>query len=411
MTREDIEKKLEEFSRLRRTPPFKKLDEACKECGLKKSTNRRKTIWGKRNPHSENDHWENINLEEYGTDKPIVVCLSGNGTKKEAEANGFCKRAERMLELLFENKNSDSIPEDYIDIISCAYGCDIKYLIYPDSEEFREMYSNANEYAKDFPEAIQSANGNNNLSDNEIQLFVESVLLSRCCDKEGKRLLIDECCRRISQVTFFTYCYGAQALNKIMQTLDKNLLIKGFEREEIEKIKSAMSHISFARKDYTRTIPSTFFYAVNDFDIGSITVLRNRMLNSHCELKTRICKTGEKTFGQELAAGRFGDIATAEALEFVYLGIEEKENFVNHDVEHYVANMDRDKDWDIINKKKPIYDAVSQMMSWALCRAVENGLQNAKSDKYIPKMSIETLQEELMSIYKSFSKEDLMINE
>lgn len=411
MTKEDIEKKLEEFRTLRKTTQHKKLDDLCKECGFKKLTRRRKTIWGKRNPNSENYHWNSINLEEYTPDKPTVVCLSGNGTKNEAEANGFCKRAERMLELLFKDKNPNLKPEDKVDIISCAYGCDIKYLFCPDSEEFRKMYLNANEYAKDFPEAIQSAYGNNNLSDKEIQLFVESVMLSRCCDREGKRLPIDECCRRISQVTFFTYCYGAQALNKIMETLEKNLLIKGFYKEEVEQIKSSMSHISFARKDYTRTIPSIFFYAVNDFDIGSINALRNRMLNTHCKLETRLSNAGEKAFGQELAVERFGDIDTSKALEFAYMAFEEKKDFVGQDVDHYVANIDRDKSWDIINKKIPIYDAISQMMSWALCRAVENGLQNAKSDKYIPKMSMEALQEELMSIYKSFSHEDSMIKE
>lgn len=412
MTKEDIQKKLEEFRMLRKTTRNKKLDDLCEECGLKKLTSRKKTIWGKRNPNNENNHWDNIDLEEYSPDKPVVVCLSGNGTKNAAEANGFCKRAERMLDLLFKDRNSNLKPEDKVDIISCAYGCDIKYLFCPDSEDFRKMYSNVNEYAKEFPEAIQSVYGNNNnLSDNEIQLFVESVMLTRCCDKEGKRLTIEECCRRISQVTFFTYCYGAQALNKIMETLEKKLLIQGFDKEEVEQIKSSMSHISFARKDYTRTIPSTFFYAVNDFDIGSINALRNRMLNTHCQLKTRICKAGEKNFGQEWAVERFGNIDTSESLEFAYMAIEEKEDFVGQDVDHYVSNMDRDTSWDIINKKSPLYDAISQMMSWSLCRAVENGLQNAKSDSYIPKMSMEGLQEELMSIYRSFAQEDLMIKE
>lgn len=50
------------------------------------------------------------------------------------------------------------------------------------------------------------------------------------------------------------------------------------------------------------------------------------------------------------------------------------------------------------------------MMSWALCRAVENGLQNSKSTKYIPPMPMEELESELMSIYSSFSSEDVRTN-
>lgn len=411
MTKESVKKRLAEFRKARRTPPYDGVEEVMKETGFIRLTKRKKSIWGKRD-YGTDVHWQKLNLDEYETDKPIIVCLSGNGTKTEQLANGFCKRVEKMLELLLKDKSvsEDIKAEDYVDILGCCYGRDTKYLFCPDDEGFRELYPDVNKYAEDFPEAMEMGNMSNTFSNAEAKQFAENVLLSKCLNKEGKRLPIDECQRGVSQVIFFTYCYGAQALNSIMDNFEVALLKVGFARADIQKIIDSMSHVSFARKEYSRKIPTTFFYAVNDFDIGSINYLRKSMLENNSQLKTKLCKAGEKTFGQTYAEERFGDETTSECLEFAYMGIEEKEDFSSHDAEHYIANMDRDDNWDIINKRKGIYNPISQMMSWALCRAVENGLNNAKATEYIPKISMEEMENELMSIYTSFSSEDLMTN-
>ena len=102
----------------------------------------------------------------------------------------------------------------------------------------------------------------------------------------------------------------------------------------------------------------------------------------------------------------------AEALEFAFWGTEsETENEYEQDFDHAIAHFDRDKNWDPVYKSKNIYDAISQMLSWALCRSVENALENAKSDKYIPRMPMKDLMKELMDIYNSFKKEDIITKE
>lgn len=412
MKKEDVKKRLIEFRKARRTPPYKGVEEVMEETGFTRLTKRKKSVWGKRDYGASDVHWQRLDLDEYEPNKPIIVALSGNGTKTEQLANGFCKRVEKMLELLLKDKSVDGDikAEDYVDIVGCCYGKDNKYLYCPNDEGFRELYPDINKYAEDFPEAMDMGNVNNTFSNGEAKQFAENVLLSKCLNKDGKRLSIDECQRNLSQVTFFTYCYGDVALNSIMDNFEMALLKVGFDRGEVDKIRDSMSHVSFARKEYSRKIPTTFFYAVNDFDIGSINYLRKSMLENNCQIKTNLCKAGEKAFGQTYAEERFGNETTSECLEFAYMGIEDKEDFSDHDADHYIANMDRDDNWDIINKKKGIYNPISQMMSWALCRAVENGLQNSKSTKYIPPMPMEELESELMSIYSSFSSEDVRTN-
>ena len=60
-------------------------------------------IWGKRNLDKPT-HWQRLNLSNYSPDKPVVVCIGGNGTISDTTANGVCKFVENHLQLLF-NKN------------------------------------------------------------------------------------------------------------------------------------------------------------------------------------------------------------------------------------------------------------------------------------------------------------------
>ncbi len=409
MGKEEIKKKLEEFFK-QRMASTKSLDELCKENGIRKYKKKHSTVWGKRTLENRDTHWDNLNLDEYSFDKPVIVCLSGNGTKSTKGANGMCKIAENMLDLMFKMKDSEIKAEDKIDIISCSYDVDLKYLFYPIDDEVKEKYPDLKEYAKEFPEALWDASQRGYLSDATSKQFAKNILFSRCINEDGEKLPIDECQKNISQVTFFTYCYGTKALNQIMDYFTGMLLQKGFNEKEIDKITSSMSHVSFARLVYTGRVPTTYFYAVNDRNLNTIKPLLKGMEGSGSQLETRLSRNGGLTFGQDLLGCVFYEKNNTESLEFAYMGIEKDKDevVVGQDREHYLINMDRNEDWDIINKKKGIYNAISQMMSWALCRAVENGLDNANSDKYIPKISMEQLQDELLNIYQSFSKDELM---
>lgn len=50
-------------------------------------------------------------------------------------------------------------------------------------------------------------------------------------------------------------------------------------------------------------------------------------------------------------------------------------------------------------------DCVSQMVAYALARCVANGMENASSKTYKPKISMPKLLEEMNSIKDSFQKE------
>ena len=77
--------------------------------------------------------------------------------------------------------------------------------------------------------------------------------------------------------------------------------------------------------------------------------------------------------------------------------------------EHNLSLLARDGGWNA--DYEPNADCVSQMMAWALCRSVENGLDNKKSKTFVPKPPLEDLMEELENIKNDFTAEQLMSKE
>ena len=403
MTKVEIEQKLTEFLEKEKKCAYNELDDLCKQYGMRRLAQRKPSAFGKRNAKIPNTRWESIDLENCTFDKPVVVCLSGNGASDAAYANGFCKMVENMLGLLFTGQNVRGKTLDYVDLIGCAYGKSTKYLYFPDDVDVQKLYKNPIEYAKDFPQAIKESYEPNDLSPSEVEKFAENLLLKGCIDANGNKLSLDTCCKNLSQITFCSFCYGARAVKQIVEAFENLLNRHNFSVSEINKIKNSMMHVSFARLDYARNIPSAYFYSVDDYDIGPMLNVVEEMNTNDIRLKTRYCKVGENAIGQDVHPHRFGTHSSCEALEYVYKGAPQEDG---PSLEHYVSNVGRDMGWNIINKKVVMYDAISQMMSWALSRAVENGLQNAKSDKYIPKKPMEELNKEIISIYKSFDKEE-----
>lgn len=52
--------------------------------------------FGLRKKDFEN-HWQSCSLNKFKLTKPLIVCLSGDSTCTELEANGLCKLAENFL--------------------------------------------------------------------------------------------------------------------------------------------------------------------------------------------------------------------------------------------------------------------------------------------------------------------------
>lgn len=326
--------------------------------------------WGMRNLDKQN-HWQRLKLDKYSPEKPVVVCIGGNGTVTENSANGMGKFVENYLQLLFK-KNGMNHVYDYVDIISA---------VYPTGDD-----SDKGKFSKE-----------------DIDSFVDNFLIKLIQDDKDDLVPLNEACRRLSQVTFFTFCRGHMEVDKIMRAFYKELKVLGYSKEEINILMMSTFEISFAPLTYSSVIPVMFVDSKQD-----------EMLNSAWKNKETASHMGDDLNGIAVRLERYGDpllsgVAVSEAIfDSIHVYSSRLRNDVEGD-EHNLSLLSRDGGWNA--KYEANADCVSQMVAWALSRAVENGLDNKKSKKFVLKMDLEDLIEELESIKADFSAEQLMSNE
>jgi len=325
--------------------------------------------WGMRNLNKAK-HWQRLKLEKYSPDKPVVVCIGGNGTITEDAANGFCKLAENYLQLLF-NKNGMNHVYDYVDIIGAVY-------------------------------PIEDDSKKGKFSNEDIDNFVDNFLIKLIQDDNDELVPLNEACRRLSQVTFLTFCRGHLEVDKIMRAFYKELKVLGYSREERDVLMLSTFEISYAPLTYGSLIPAMFVDSKQDEILNS--AWKNKETAVQDDELNGIAVLYEK-YGDKLLSG----VALSEAIfDAIHVYSSRLRNNVEGD-EHSPAIVSRDGSWNA--KYEPNADCVSQMIAWALARSVENGIDNKKSKKFVLKMTLEELLKELESIKNDFSPEQLMSKE
>lgn len=333
-------------------------------------TIKNEAVWGKRNLDKAN-HWQRLKLEEYSPEKSVVVCVGGNGTVSENSANGVCKFVENYLQLLFK-KNGMNHVYDYVDIISAVY-----------------------------PSGDNPSKGK--FSKEDTDKFVDEFLIKLIQDENDELVPLNEACRRLSGVTFFTFCMGHLEVDKIMRAFYKELKVLGYSQQERDVLMLSTFEISYAPLTYGSVIPVMFVDSKQD-----------EMLNSAWKNKETSIQIDENLNGVAVKHEKYGDpllsgVAVSEAIfDAIHIYSSKLRNNVEED-EHNLSLLSRDGGWNA--KYEPNADCVSQMIAWALSRSVENGIDNKKSKKFVPKMTFEELMQELESIKNDFSEEQLMSKE
>lgn len=403
MTRLEVERIINEYLTRSKGMNESEKVELLKELNLIKYKQRARATFGVRDMDQQ-FHYREIGYE-YESKKPIVICLSGNGTEKPQQANGFCKIAEEFVALLFDGRSDIDLKD--VDFIGCVYGKVTGKTICPAGGEFRQLYPDLVKYMKDFPLVSERRPSFANLENTEASELAKIVLLPRCVEN-NRKLPLDECLRRMRQVTFFTHCYGTVAMNMVVECFDKMLVLHGFSSEEIKQINDAMFHISFARLQYATRVPSVYFYSTGDAGIPTIPQVLKTLKGD--PITEKLTKSGERTLSGRYYPDVENGGSESSILEFAYEGIAQNEDKYSY-IDHCIGNLSRDYDWNIAMRTRGTVDAISQMMGWALSRSVENSIENYRSDVYIPQQSLGELREELMSIYQHYTNEELRFME
>lgn len=326
----------------------------------------------------EEKHWEPLFVEDYAITKPTVICLGGNATIDTFEANGFCKQAENMLGLIKRGKGENI--SDRVDLLGFGYA-----------------RRDIGEETGDLPISF-------------VDEFVDRVLLPLFLEN-GKRVSLDMAKRNMSKISFFTYCQGQREANKIMDSLDLRLSALGYTDIEIDDINNSTLNVAFAPlDDKSNYMPTVRVLSIRDERVGSdvLQILDAQEIASLDGICVRTDEAG-MIYGTPRKRAISGSInvissqllnATGKILD-----------------EHLSSIVSRNDDWLIrkfANNEGDLVvsgnaDCVSQIMSYALGSAIENGEKNMTAETYVPNTFYTTLPEELSSIVAGFSKKSLQV--
>lgn len=179
--------------------------------------------FGLRKKDCEN-HWQSCSLDNFKLTKPLIVCLCGDSTGTELEANGLCK----MVESLLEDKSQE------VDLLGVAYG----------EKRGTKSYQ---------------------LSTQDIELFVDNILMPLCKNKETDEILpVLEGCKNLSLITFFTFCHGSTEVYNIMDKFNERLLEKGVSEQDIKVLKKSLFEVNYARECENIACPQVFLTSTGD---------------------------------------------------------------------------------------------------------------------------------------------------
>lgn len=284
-------------------------------------------------------HWQTFQLENFKITKPLIVCLSGDATNTELEANGLCKLVEGLL----ENDAQD------VDLMGVAYG---------------------------------EKNGLNNykLSDNDIEKFVNNLLIPLCEDKRTNKIFtIEECCRKLSLITFFTFCHGSKEVSNILTNFKEKLIKKGFTEQNVELLTQSLLEVSYAKETENVTCPQVYFASADD-SIGPIfnhwyfgDMYSESLHGSYAML---IDKPGQFC-GRDWIRPETKQFASITIIADTILksGLDINDEAVVSE-EHKIGYF---KDTDKLNKEGKI---LRKAMSECLKERVKNSIQNKTSNNY-----------------------------
>ncbi len=174
----------------------------------------------------------NLKRGEVKFNKPVILCLPGDGTQNDNSANAMAKEVETLL-------GRAGIAENDIQILSVHYPEDNKFY----SEERKVFADNIDISCEEInnPEYIKD-------------IYV-NVLQPLVINSKGQRNSFDEAQKKFRQLTLFSHCHGTFVASKLMNYLTEEMKKYNYSNEEINLLCEEIVNIGlsprmgFHRKD------------------------------------------------------------------------------------------------------------------------------------------------------------------
>ena len=299
----------------------------------KKHAEKEKFGLGQRVPKSEENNmtgWLPLSIEQVDTTKPIIICFGGNGTMTSRGANYYAKLVQGWLGI------RDA--QDYCPVISFYYGG------VPNSKT-------------------------GILNDDEL-LEISQNLFLPLIQKSGRRLDLTTAQKNMRNLNFFTHCYGATVVNRLVFNCLDLMDELEYTKEEQSAILSQILQVGYAPDNYNYYTTNFFVKSLNDERFGY-------------RYRKEISNVDE--FPPYLGQGKLYRDKNNLTLYITSL-TGEQTNIQN---EHETRYIYRNRQWETRFKRS---QGATVCLANAMSSGVVNSKQNQVSKDFLPLISIDELQ-------------------
>lgn len=226
----------------------------------------------------------------------------------------------------------------------------------------------------------KSGLNNYKLSTEDIEMFVNHILMPLCKnEKTGEMLSIEECCKNLSLITFFTFCHGNTEVGNILSMFNEKLAEKGLTDKDRKVLTKSFFEVNYAKETSTVFCPTISTASVADsigpmFNFWYFGDDSSELLKNHYAM---ICDKPGQFCGKDWVRPQEKKFGAITIIAYSILN-----SNLNADSEGVVSEEHK------IGHFKEVENGLNtqlneEAMSTSLKRRIENSILNQTQNKYV----------------------------
>ena len=331
---------------------------------------------GKCNSKSDDYGWDTLDAANFKVAKTktgfktTVICFGGNQTIKPRYINRLIMKVKNLIGIKEPITENEIATTNDVDFVGIAYG----------SGETVGHGKN------------QHISNTSALTTEEVAELAMNIFTPLYMDGRGCILSKEQMLKNFNQITFFSYCHGATEVDKIICQAQQNMIFYGIDKQTIDEVFGQIFSVSYAPERRV-SCPGLQIISEKDLTLPSGPA-RSCITNEFLDKRQLYRNNGGVGFENNYQGN--GTVAFKEDNDTISIIVTE----LTHNLtdEHDINLIARDDNWRIKGDNIAYSDEVSQAISVALSYSIARGIQNQKSDVFIPKLTVDEILQKVQSI-------------
>lgn len=321
--------------------------------------------------------------ESYKITGPVVICIAGNATMREREANGFAKMISENLGIRTSVEMELGIEQSEFpaELLSVWYNGS-----YSDSPDFIKQSDYENRGDKSYVVSQKEEDYYNEVK-NSFKDFFNKYFRPLIVDSNGNRLDVRRAMKNVRNINIVSFCYGTVVVSHLENIMKEELKRLNYSEQETSEIQKQMFTVNCS--------------ALLEFGTAKSTSTNFNVLDDEDSEKSKYSQrhTNPEIHGKELVNG-IGITQVYSQNESVFA----VPSVSGYEDSHYGPLYFRMSSREKYGFTDPSYgDILPALITDTLQEGISNSVKNFDTPEFIPLDSLEKRVEMVESLLSRFN--------